>query len=72
MTSQLTVLSGETPEKITVRLVSSSGAIVYQTKGEYSAFSPLVIDLKGLAPGVYTLIITDASGNETRYPIVKR
>lgn len=72
VTSQLTVLSGETPEKITVRLVSSSGAIVYQTKGEYSAFSPLVIDLKGLAPGVYTLIITDASGNETRYPIVKR
>ena len=70
--SVLTILTGEMPERITVRLVSASGATVFQTKGEYSAFNPVVIDLKGLSPGVYTLIVIDGSGNETRYPVIKR
>ena len=69
---KLTILTGSEPGKVKVRLISSTGAVVFSTEGEYSAFNPLEIDLKGLSPGVYTLIITDVSGKESKYAIVKR
>lgn len=72
VSDKLTILTGSQPEKIKVRLVSSTGTVVYSAEGEYSAFNPMEINLKHLAPGVYTLIITDASGKESKYPIVKR
>ena len=72
VSDKLTILTGSQPEKIKVRLVSSTGTVVYSSEGEYSAFNPMEINLKHLAPGVYTLIITDASGKESKYPIVKR
>ncbi len=72
ISDRLTILSGEEPEKLSIRLVSSNGTVVFRTEGEFSAFNPLEIDTRYLAPGVYTLFVTDSSGKETRYSIVKR
>ncbi|MCR5520273.1 MAG: S8 family serine peptidase, partial [Bacteroidales bacterium] len=72
VSDQLTIMTGTEPEKVKVRIVSVSGAVVYSTEGKYSAFDPLSIDISSLAPGIYTVIVTDASGKETKYTIVKR
>jgi len=69
---KLTIMTGTESEQVTVRIVSVSGAVVYSTEGSYSAFNPLSIDISSLAPGIYTIIVTDASGKETKYTIVKR
>lgn len=72
VSDKLTVLTGTEPAWISVRLISASGTVVFRTSGTFSAFDPLELDLKALSAGVYTLIITDKAGKETKYPIVKR
>ena len=56
---------------MSVRLISASGVVVYTHSGTYSAFDPLSLDLRALAPGIYTLEVS-YKGKTYTYPIVKR
>ena len=56
---------------IDVKILSSTGGRVYEETLQASAFEPATIDLSGVAPGVYTLIVT-YSGKEYKQTIVKK
>ena len=53
-----------------VRIVSSSGATVYEGDVSVSVFSPAAVDMSGLPGGVYTVTVS-CEGNETVRNIVK-
>lgn len=67
----LTVIPGLEESRTRIRLISSSGVIVYSAEGNYSAATPVEIDMDRIAPGIYTLEILykDQTYN---YTIVKR
>ena len=54
----ITVIPGVEPSRTYIRVISSSGVVVYQTSGVYSAEAPIELDLSALAPGIYTLEVT--------------
>ncbi len=60
-----------TPAKMDVTILSATGGKVYEATVQASAFEPATIDLSGVAPGVYTLIVT-YSGKEYKQTIVKK
>ena len=60
-----------TPVNMGVKLFSATGGKVYEGSVQASAFEPATIDLSGMAPGVYTLIVT-YSGNEYKHTVVKK
>lgn len=67
----LTVIPG-TEESLTgIRLISSSGVVVYRKEGIYSAATPVVINVDGIAPGIYTLEV-NYKGQDYTFTIVKR
>ena len=58
------------PVQIQAEVHSSTGALVQQQAGSASVFSPLHLDVSGLAPGRYTVDVT-YSGNTHRVKMVK-
>lgn len=58
-------------QSMTLRMVSATGGLAYEGTVSGSAFEPAVVDLSGLAPGVYSATIT-CSGKEYKQTIVKK
>ena len=67
----LTVLTGLTDAETSVRLVTSTGSVIYRHTGMHSAFNPVEINTERLSPGIYTLLI-EYEGNNLKQMIVKR
>ena len=67
----ITVVTGVEESETTIRLISASGVVVWETKGVYSAANPLKLQLDNLAPGIYALEVT-YKGQVYTYTIVKR
>ena len=53
-----------------VRIVSSTGKVVYEKTSTFSGFDPLIINMTGLAPGRYGVTVK-YNGNTYRKTIVK-
>ena len=60
-----------TPAKMDVTILSATGGKVYEATVQASAFESAVVDMSGIAPGVYTLIV-NYSGKEYKQTIVKK
>jgi hypothetical protein len=67
----LTVIPGVEEAPTTVRLISSSGVVVYEHSGNHSVDTPIVLSVDNLAPGYYTLEVTYKDQVYT-FTIVKR
>ena len=67
----ITIIPGIEPDSATVRVISASGVVVYETVCTISAANPLELELKNLAPGIYTVEVT-YRGQVYTYTIVKR
>ena len=67
----ITIIPGIEPDSATVRVISASGIVVYETVCTISAANPLELELDNLAPGIYTLEVT-YKGQVYTYTIVKR
>lgn len=70
-TGVITIIPGGESAQITVRVISSSGVVVYTHTGSYGSINPLSLDLKALAPGIYTVEVS-YQGEVFSYTIVKR
>ena len=66
----ITVIPGLEESRTRVRLISSSGVVVYSEEGLHSAAKPVLVDMGGIAPGVYTLDI-NYKDQPYRYTVVK-
>ncbi|MFA6858896.1 MAG: T9SS type A sorting domain-containing protein, partial [Bacteroidales bacterium] len=51
----LNIRTGKTESETSVKITSSTGAVVYEGSSQCSAFNPMAIDLSALAPGRYRL-----------------
>ena len=67
----ITIISGVEDAPTSVRLISSSGVVVYELNCNTSAANPLELNFDNLAPGIYTLEVT-YKGETYSYTIVKR
>lgn len=67
----LNVRTGLEETETHVKLVSSTGSVVFDQTRTFSAFDPLQIDMKGCAPGTYNLTVKYGSV-EYSQTIVKR
>lgn len=65
----LTVGGGAEAET-SIKIVSSTGAVVYESVEMTSIFEPAKVDMRNFAPGVYTVTVT-VNGVETTRTIVK-
>ena len=50
----------------TIRISTSTGALVYDETSQVSVFDPAVIDMRGYAPGKYTVNVSFGGGEYTR------
>ena len=64
------VISTEEEAETYVRIINSTGKVVYETTQVFSGFNPLTIDTTGLAPGRYSVTIS-YSGKTYTKTIVK-
>lgn len=67
----LYVSTGQTPENAEIWLISASGAVVFHTIANCSAFDPAEIDVHKAAPGIYTLKV-ETGGEIHKTTIVKQ
>ena len=67
----VTIIPGIEPDSATVRVISASGIVVYETVCTISAANPLELELDNLAPGIYTVEVT-YKGQVYTYTVVKR
>lgn len=67
----ITIIPSVEEDSATVRVISASGVVVYETVATISAANPLELELDNLAPGVYTVEVT-YKGQVYTYTIVKR
>ena len=51
----ITVIPGIEEASTRIRLISSSGVVVYAAEGIHSAANPIALGMDGVAPGIYTL-----------------
>ena len=58
-------------QSMVLRLVNATGGLVYEGTVNGSAFEPAVVDLSGLAPGVYSATIS-LGGKEYKQTVVKK
>ena len=70
ISDKLTVLAASTSD-IKVQIYNSTGRCVYSYSFKANPYEPLVIDVSGLAPGRYTVILTGANGT-TKKTILKK
>ena len=61
----------ERPAETFVRILSSSGKLVYESTSVFSGFDPLTVDVSGLAPGRYSLTVS-YNGKTYNKNIVKK
>lgn len=61
----------QSTQSMSVRLVNATGGLVYEGTLNGSAFEPAVLDLSGLAPGVYSATVT-FGGKEYKLTVVKK
>ena len=61
----------EAPAETTIRIVSSTGAVIYNSSSVVGAFAPAVVDMSKCSPGVYGLTVS-YSGRSVSRSIVKR
>jgi len=72
VTDKLYVTNAEmNPVSMEVSIVSSTGGLVYEGSVNASAFEPAVIDVSGVAPGIYTITVA-YGGNEYKQTVVKK
>ena len=69
VTDVLKVAGGSEAETI-IRIYSSTGQLVYEATTTSSAFNPAVVDMSGLAPGIYRVVVI-IGGKQTERTIVK-
>ena len=69
ITTDLVIRTEEAAETA-VRIVSSSGKVVYEETKVFSGFDPLIVNFTGLAPGRYTVTIS-YNGKTYQKTIVK-
>ncbi len=69
VTTDLVIRTEEAAETA-VRIVSSSGKVVYEETKVFSGFDPLIVNFTGLAPGRYTVTIS-YNGKTYQKTIVK-
>lgn len=67
----LRLATGKDLEKVDIKLVSQSGAVVFDESMDASAFEPAVIDMSGMAPGRYQATFR-FGGKEYKENIVKK
>ncbi|MCI1640314.1 MAG: S8 family serine peptidase [Bacteroidales bacterium] len=53
----LNIRTGETDAETRVKIISSTGSIVYDKTSSFSAFNPLKVDMTNCAPGKYSLSV---------------
>ncbi len=63
-------IGGGAQQEADVRILSASGAVVYNAQVKISVFEPAKIDMRGFAPGVYLVKVT-AGGQLTERTVVK-
>ena len=63
-------VSGGAEAQTTIRIYSSTGQLVYEATTVSSAFNPAEIDMSGLAPGIYRVVV-EIDGKQTVRTIVK-
>ncbi len=68
---EVTIVPGVEDAPTTIRIISSSGVVVYEHSGTHSVNSPLNYNVNELAPGVYTFEVT-YKGQVYTFTIVKR
>ena len=61
----------ERPAETFVRILSSSGKLVYESTSVFSGFDPLTVDVSDLAPGRYSLTVS-YNGKTYNKNIVKK
>jgi len=66
----ITVIPGIEEAMTRVRLISSSGVVVYSGEGLHSAANPVLVDMSGIAPGIYTIDI-NYKDQSYSYTVVK-
>jgi len=67
----ITIITGVEEASTTIRMISSSGVVVYESEGKYSVATPIMLNVDKLAPGIYTLEVT-YNGIVYTFTIVKR
>lgn len=71
VTTDLYIATGETEETTDVTITGQTGAVVHKARYRGSAFNPVHIDMRGVAPGKYKLVFT-VGGREIEKIIVKK
>ena len=71
VTKTLTVMGSVEDTETSVRILSSTGAVVFDKTGLCSVFSPMQLDVSAMAPGIYTVYVS-YGGHTYTYTILKR
>lgn len=70
VSSELKISGGRKKVATDVRIISPTGAVVYETNSVFSAFEPLSVNVASLAPGVYKIYVS-YEGKSSEKTIVK-
>ena len=71
VTKTLTIMGSVEDTETSVRILSSTGAVVFDKTALCSVFSPMQLDVSAMAPGVYQVVVS-YGGNTYNYTILKR
>ncbi len=71
VSTTLTVSTGMEEAQTDILIATTTGKVVFRTSLSSSAFNPIVVDMKGVAPGQYGVSVT-YKGNEHKFTVIKR